>query len=274
MRDSITRQTADRNPTTPMHPRVRPPREPRPGVDRAREPRPTPNPLAGRAGLAFIFAALFASPLHAQDTIRLAEVLPVLAGSELGDVEVADAPPPGQVRQVRRGQILRAIAEAGLSANGLRIPRSVTVRRGSQELDRDALERVIRPAVTTRLAPCAVESVRVPRTITLGEGEVRVQSEMRPPVRNRTSLSGMVTLSAGGVSRTVPVRVQLRCPPPVVQPGGRIRIVAQIGNVRATAPGEARQPGRIGDVIRVHNPATRRTLLARIVSESDAVVVR
>ena len=51
-------------------------------------------------------------------------------------------------------------------------------------------------------------------------------------------------------------------------------MVAVVGPVRASAPGEARQPGRIGDVIRVHNAATGRTLMARVVAPDTVMVVR
>lgn len=279
MRETFTQRNDDWSRSNPAQTnlRSRPPREPQPGTDRAREPHPRLNPLLpvfARVGLALLFAIVSAAPLRAQDRILLEEVLPALEGTELGALPVGDAPPPGSSRTVRRSEVLAALRAAGRSAQGLRIPRSVRVHREARELSSDELEALIRPAVTRSLGPCEVTELRVPNALTIPRGEVEVESTLRAPTRATSSVSGMVTLTAGGQRRRISVRARVSCPPPAVQPGSRVTVVAVVGPVRASAPGEARQPGRVGDVIRVHTTTTGRTLLARVIAPDTVEVVR
>ena len=67
--------------------------------------------------------------------------------------------------------------------------------------------------------------------------------------------------------------VSVDCPQVVVQSGRQVRIVAAIGNVRASASGEARQNGRVGEIIRVYNQVTRKMLRAKVIDEQTVEVV-
>ena len=116
-------------------------------------------------------------------------------------------------------------------------------------------------------------TVAVPNEITLPAGDVSARADVVPQRRTGTS-SIMVVLEAPGRETRLPVRASVTCPPPVIAPGSTVRIVVNIGQVRASVPGEARQPGRIGDVIRVSNRVTRGTLLARVVSAEVVEVVQ
>ncbi len=279
MRETFTQRNDGWRQANPAQPalRSRPPREPQPGTDRAREPHPRLNPLLqalSRVGLAILLAVVFATPLRAQDRILLHEVIPALEGTELGALPIGDAPPAGSSRMVRRSEVLAALRAARRSARGLRIPRSVRIRREARELSREDLKTLIRPAVVRGLDPCEVTELRVPAGLTIAHGEVGVESTLRAPVRAATSVSGIVTITAGRQQRRISVRARVTCPPPAVEPGSRVTVLAVVGPVRASAPGEARQPGRIGDVIRVHTIATGRTLLARVVAPDKVVVVR
>jgi flagella basal body P-ring formation protein FlgA len=46
-----------------------------------------------------------------------------------------------------------------------------------------------------------------------------------------------------------------------------------IGSVRASAPAEAKQPGRVGEIIRVTNRATGAALRARVIDAQTCEVV-
>jgi flagella basal body P-ring formation protein FlgA len=46
-----------------------------------------------------------------------------------------------------------------------------------------------------------------------------------------------------------------------------------VGHVKATAPAEARQPGRVGEIIRVTNRATGASLRARVLDARTVEVV-
>lgn len=257
--------------------RVRPPREPQPGMDRVREPHPTPNPLLqSRVGLTILFAAtLLAAPasVRAQDAIVLSEIIPALAGSELGRIEIAPAPRPGASRVVRRSEVLRALRDSGRSPNGLDIPRSTRIDREARRLDREDLRALVRPAILQAYAPCRVGDLNVPARVMMPSGEIAVRLDTEVD-RDARSLSAIVVLRRGSIERRVSVRAPLECPPPPIRSGSQVRVMARVGNVVAFGPGRARQPGRVGDVIRVHNEATHTTLMARVVSPTTVEVVQ
>jgi flagella basal body P-ring formation protein FlgA len=71
----------------------------------------------------------------------------------------------------------------------------------------------------------------------------------------------------------VPVIASLSCPPPEVAAGAQLIAVAQVGPVKATAPAEARQTGRVGEIIRITNRATGASLRARIINSRTVEIV-
>lgn len=219
-------------------------------------------------------AVLLALPhiADAQDRILLQEVLPILDGTRLGAIELGDAPPPGASRIVRRSEVRAALRRAGHDPRGLAIPRAVRVRRPARELGERELARIARGALVERLAPCRVSGeVRVPHGVRIAPGPNTVHADVPGRVRTGT-VAAVLVIEAGGRETRLPVRTEVACPEPVVRPGTRVTIVVRVGNVRATAPGEARQSGRRGDVIRVRNEATRASLEARVV-DGDTVEV-
>lgn len=205
------------------------------------------------------------SASRAEDRILLSEVLPALDGTDLGTLELGSAPPPGGARMVRRSEVLHALRRAGRSPEGLAIPASTRVRRGAQELDTEAIEKLGQSALEEALAPCQVEEVRWPSGVRTAEGELDIRAEAQRPSRSG-SVSATLILDSRGRSTRVPLRAQVTCPPPVLQPGSRVQIVVENRHVRASAPGEARQPGRIGDIIRVTNLLSRHTVRAEVVN--------
>ncbi len=237
-------------------------------------------PFAMRLLFAMLWFVLFPASVDAdasleqtRDRILLHEIIPALEGAPLGRVEVASAPPPGHSVVVRRSQVLAALKEGGHSVRGLSIPRRTVVERGAQELDRDTIRARARVAVAQALAPCTVDDVRVPGAVTLPQGRVQVAADMRRPRGSGVATSGMLRLRVGGVERRLPVRARLSCPPPAVVPGARVRVVAVVGNVKAAVSGEAQQPGRVGDVIRVRSH-TGIALRARVVDGRTVEVIQ
>lgn len=225
--------------------------------------------------LSLLLGLCFAAPTlaSAQDSILLSEVLPVLDGTPLGALEVAPAPPPGGSRTVRRSDVLAALSRAGRDSQGLAIPRRVVVRREARELSEGELRELVEPDVTIALSPCSVEELSLPNRVTLAQGEVDVEAHLTAP-RRSGNVSGVVTLHVGSRQRSLPIRARVSCPEPAIQPGARVRIVAVVGNVRASAPGEARQVGRVGDVIRVRNEITRGSVRARVLDAHTVEILR
>lgn len=209
----------------------------------------------------------------AQDSIRLAEVLPALEGSELGQIEVAPAPEAGKSRVVTRAEVLAALQRAGRSAQGLSIPRRKVVRRTeTPQAKDDELRTVVTPALNEALRPCAVSDVTLPAGVVLPPGQREISAQAGP-VGNRSRMNAYVFVRAPGREVRVPVMVSVDCPQVVVQSGRQVRIVAAIGNVRASASGEARQNGRVGEIIRVYNQVTRKMLRAKVIDEQTVEVV-
>lgn len=228
---------------------------------------------------ALLLAALLFSPSgvtlaqEEPDGVTLAEIIPVLTGTPAGELIVAPAPEPGRARRVRRSEVLRAMRRAGMSTAGLAIPRSTNVRRAANDLEGDALRQRALPPIEASLAPCRAHDVRLPRSVSLPAGRLDLRVDARAPNRSGRT-SGVVIMEARGVERRLPFSARVTCPPPVVQAGATIRILARFGNVSASAPGEATQSGRVGDVIRVRNTTTRRALRGRIIDERSVEVVR
>ncbi len=224
-------------------------------------------------GLTIALAALAVPrPVAAQDEVRLHEILPALEGTELGEVSLGPAPPPGGQRVVTRSEVLAALRRADRRAEGLAIPRVSRVRRGARRLDPAQLVEEAGPVAREALAPCVVERIDVRTEATVGEGPLSVSVEGRAPERSGSS-PFVIVLEVGGRTVRVPAQATVRCPAPVVSPGGRLRLLARFGNVVASAPGVARQPGRVGDVIRVTSLSSHAPLRARILDAERAEVL-
>ncbi len=210
----------------------------------------------------------------AQDRVTLDEVLPALSGTDIGAIELGAAPPPGNSRIVRRSEVLNALRRAHRPTDGLAIPRSTRIHRGARQLNETQLERLIGPAVHQALAPCTISNLELPDQTTLPSGGLDVSAEARRPSRSGRA-SAVAIIRSGARETRVPIRAAVTCPPPSVEPGTRVNIVVWVGNVRATARGEARQPGRIGDDIRVRiNSGNRRTIEARVLDSQTVELIQ
>lgn len=227
--------------------------------------------LAGLLVLALSLAT--AAPVLAQDRVTLGEIVPALAGSELGALGVAPAPPPGGVRVVSRAEVLRALSEAGRSAEGLDIPRSTRVRREGEHLDAEALTRLATPAVEGAMAPCELGDLSVRGEIDLPAGERTVEVD-RPARLDSGSIAFTVRIEVGSYAGRVTGQAVLRCPEPVVTPGTGVTARVAVGSVRVSARGVCREAGRVGDVIRVRIEDTGGLVEARVVDGSTVEVVR
>ncbi len=199
--------------------------------------------------------------------IVVADIVPALRGTEAGSVPVSAAPPLGGVRVVRRTEVLRALRAAGYSTRGLRIPARVRVRSVARRLTREALVEALSPAVQRALSPCALRRLRPPARMLVPEGAPRMVVErLSRPRPGSTRVSGVVRWHGERGWVRVPVTAEVRCPPPAVRVGQRVRLQVQVGVVRASVEGIARQPGRVGDVVAVHNPTSGRRLRARVLA--------
>lgn len=163
------------------------------------------------------------------------------------------------------------LAVLALSASGVAQDtprRSRTLRT----IDGGEFEELARPEVDALMSPCRVDAWSGPREARVDRGDLTITVEgVRPTRTGRVGV--IVVLASAGRESRIPVNVGLTCPPPVVQPRSQVRVIAQSGNVIATAPGEAKQPGQPGDIIAVVTSGGRR-LRARVVDAGTVEVVQ
>jgi hypothetical protein len=224
--------------------------------------------------IALLLAAASAYAQESSDRILLQELMPVHAGTPLGAVDIAQAPLAGTSITIRRADVQRALAQAGLKDNikAKDIPASTKISREAVKLTRDELSAQAHEAVREAAAPCEVGEVRYPNEVRLHAGPRKFRAEFNG-LRNGSLTGALFIGSAGGRETRVPVIASLSCPPPEVAAGTQLIAVAQVGPVKATAPAEARQTGRVGEIIRVTNRATGASLRGRIIDSRTVEIV-
>jgi len=231
----------------------------------------TPNMLYRLSLL--LMATLASASVSAQDRVLLEEVMPALTGTPLGAVDIAQAPLPGGSIVIRRSDVQRALLQAGLGGalKAGDIPKSKQISREAIALTREQLSAQAHAVVLSATAPCELRDARYPN-------EVRVMGGPRSYRAEFTGLhSGTVTgalfVESGGHVTRVPVIASLTCPPPEISSGAQLVAIAVVGHVKASAPAEARQPGRIGEIIRITNRATGAALRGRVIDARTVEVV-
>ncbi len=148
---------------------------------------------------------------------------------------------PKDVNRIRVRAYLPAHAEPG----------SMNVTTLIQAGDRTAIQST---AVVNALHRPADQTGRA----TLTDGRIRL-------------VSG--TTSPSPLARTTGLAAPDKPGPIVVRPRDQIRLVAQVGSLRVElTDAVALSQGRIGDTIHLRNPRSRKTIVARLISPSEAVV--
>ncbi len=206
------------------------------------------------------------------ERVTLAMILPALEGTDLGALDLAPAPLPGESRVIRASDIKAKLHESGRDARGLAIPRSVRVVRHAHTLAAAELDDLAKKALSARVAPCSVTELSTLTPLTIAEGPFELEAEATPrKVSGRTHAALIVR--QGERTQRLSVQAVVSCPEPVVMPGAELKLIAVSGAVRVSAPAVAQQPGRIGDEIRVTNQITKKSLKARVLDAQSAEVI-
>lgn len=213
---------------------------------------------------AFVLLLCWPAMALGQDQVLLAEVMPELAGSELGELAVADAPSTGGSLVVRRSDVQRALKAANQSTEGLEIPKSTRISRKLVQLSAEALIEDERGALEQAANPCTVQEVKGPKQVSLSEGPRQTRVELAGG-RRTGRVSGSVIVQTGARQVRVPLMLKLLCPEPEVTSGKQVELVVRVGNVSVRTAGEARQNGRTGEIIRVTNRSTGASLRGRVI---------
>jgi len=237
---------------------------------------PTKSVARGLQALALL--ALSHGVAHADDIaveserVTLAMILPALLGTELGALDVAPAPLPGESSVIRASDVKAKLKESGRDPRGLAIPKSVRIVRHEKKLGKSELDALVKRALAPRVAPCDVTQLSALPELTLAAGEFEVEAEPLPrKASGRTN--AVITVRQGEQVQRISAQAVLSCPEPVVMPGAQLRLVVHYGAVHVSAPGVAAQPGRVGDEIRVTNQLTRKSLKARVIDAQSAEVI-
>jgi Chaperone for flagella basal body P-ring formation len=240
-----------------------------------------PPPSTARLGAALALAATLALGGGARadtvyatgDTVSLKEILPVLAGSELGDLTIADAPPPGQAATILAVDVKRRLKDGGHDIRGLVIPKSTHVERRVQTVSDAELKERVTAVLAPTVAPCDIERVSSFGPLTLADGPFELSADT--PLRRSSGRSTFsVRVVQGDDTRKLHGQIELQCPPPAVQAGSSVKLTVTTGAVRVSAPATAHQPGQPGDSIRVTSQLNRQSYLARIVDATTVELVR
>lgn len=206
------------------------------------------------------------------ERVTLAMILPALEGTDLGALDLAPAPLPGESRVISASDVKAKLRESGRDVRGLAIPRSVRVVRHAQTLGASELDELAKKALATRVAPCNVDQLSTLTPLTIAEGAFELEAEALPrKTSGRTQAA--LTLRQGERTQRLSVQAVLSCPAPVILPGAQVKLIAVAGAVRVSAPGIANQPGRVGDEIRVTNQITKKSLKARVLDAQSAEVI-
>jgi hypothetical protein len=168
---------------------------------------------------------------------------------------------------------LRALSQAGLagSLKSEDIPKATRVTREQVVVARDQLAAQAHEAVSDAVSPCELREARFPGDVRVNAGPREYRGEFT--ALRTGSVTGAIYVTSGGRVTRVPVIASLNCPPPDITAGTQVTAVAVVGNVKASAPAEARQPGRVGQVIRILNRATGASLQGRIIDAHTVEVM-
>jgi hypothetical protein len=199
--------------------------------------------------------------------------MPEFADSELGDLPVADAPALGTTLVVRRSDVLRALKNAGASTEGIAVPVVSRISRKLLRLSAEVVLAAAEQALGEAAQPCTIVRAKIPNEVSVSDGPRSLRAELGRAGRSGM-VSGSIIVQSAGREIRVPLTATLSCPEPDVSAGKQITIFAVYGNVTVSAPAEAKQNGRVGEVIRVQNRATGTALQARIIDPQNAEVVQ
>lgn len=207
------------------------------------------------------------------ERITLAAILPALAGTELGGLDLGAAPQPGRPMWVRASDVRAALRRQNRDERGLSIPARTRVTRPERILSAEELERLARSALEGVLSPCSVASLAPLEPQTVAAGEVTVTAVAEPP-RTSGRVAFQLNVTQSSTTLTQHAQAMVECPAAVVAAGATLRLVATVGAVKVVAPGVAGQAGRVGDEIRVTNSITRKALRARVIDAQSAEVLQ
>lgn len=203
------------------------------------------------------------------------------APTEMGDVDLGLAPPPGGSRIVTREELIAAVRRNGFYPNTVRLPTLVRVTSASKRISSAELEAMARPEISKQLrAGISLKKIEdAPDLVVTPGASVRKASVAFVPYqKGEARTTAVVELASDDVTvASVPViaivEVTETGARPDVRRGARINLVIEGPSMRVTAAGTAAVDAKVGDAVIFHVAETGRTLRARVTSSEEAIVV-
>jgi flagella basal body P-ring formation protein FlgA len=214
--------------------------------------------------------------------VRVQDVADVAGGGlslrgQIGLLDLADPPPPGERVQVSANQVRFRIRIANIDPGRFRIEgaRQTEVSAGTGSGPAPAVRQVRyeMPAQSTQWV--AVSMGRIARGEALTVDNVRFDHRTIDTAHNYlTSTDALIgkkskrLIAPGQVLTAADVEDIAADNPVMVKPRELIKIVARVGSMKLTALGEALQEGRAGQFIRVQNLSSKNIVLGRVTDYS------
>lgn len=212
--------------------------------------------------------------------IELGELVPD-APAELLGVDLGKCPPPGASRIVTRQELERQLRQAGFEPGGVKLPARVRAVAPSKKLTAEELANWFTPEIQKAL-PSGVSllKVKTPNGLTLSP-DARVSEVRIPklPKRSGSVQTGLTVVIAVDQEPThhLPLTAVVDVDPAAAEydmaRGSDATLVIQMRSLRVTALASALSGADVGDTISFRVKSTGQTLLGRVTSAREALVV-
>lgn len=221
------------------------------------------------------------------DAIYLSDVADTSGSEEavtvLDGVYVGRAPLAGSTRTLNQGHVEVRLRQAGINPRHLSLSGapSITITRRVDAVEESAEppESAASAASAEPAEPAASQVSVVVAAVDISRGDILDENSLRIEYREQTgrvvetSVEDFLGKRATRYVRQGQVLVAAAAEvPPVIDRGATVYILAEVGSVRVTVPGKARDAGGLGETIRVQNSASRQVVEA-VVVDADHVAV-
>ncbi len=221
-----------------------------------------------------------ASATISRQRIHLSDVAPGVPES-LSGIDLGPAAPPGRSRFISYREITLKLRSAGVPASTLELPQGMRVFSAARKFKSEELENLVRAPIRDALPPGAhLESVHVfyPKMLSpeVSIGGVNLPRFSMKKGSQRQTFTVEV-MWGNHVALRLPVQVELsldeRILSQVIKRGTNVTLSIKKGAVEITTLARTLVTGRVGEMISVRVPVTKKVVSAMIVAP-DRVELR
>jgi hypothetical protein len=238
---------------------------------------------------ALVLLVGLAPALALGDTSRIVErarlrVGDVVAGAptEIADLDLGPAPPPGGSRVVGKNEVEEKIRSAGFEVSRVKVPAAVRLVAASRHIAPAELNELCQVELVKVLpAGISVVKANAPRELVVTpSATVREAKIGRPPrQKGQFQTTAMLEFQSEGeiVARAaIPVTLDVseRAALPDVPRGRRITLFVAKKGIRVSTTGVAQTDANVGDVASVQVATTGRVVKAEVKSADEAEVIQ